>query len=252
MSSKIPWLALGAGAYAAFMIAFFPATIAYRWFAPDDVRLAGVEGSVWSGRAALGSVGDFALHDITWELQPWALLIASLSGQVQTRLADGFLNSEIHAGFGGVSFSNLRATTSLASLSTVLPIRGTRGLASLDFAALELEGGWPVTATGELRLGELAVPPLVTTGTGGIIQLGNYRVSFTDTGGQGLAATFEDQGGPLEVAGSMRLEPDRNYLIEAVLRARPEAQPELTQGLQFMTGEPDASGMRTFSLAGSL
>ena len=246
------WVTLAVGAYVAFTIAFFPASVAYRWFAPDEVRLAGVEGTLWSGQAALGSVGEFGLHDIQWELQPWSLLLARLSGQVQTRFSGGFLDTGIRVGVGGTSFTQLRAATSLATLSNVLPIRGTRGQASVDFAELVLRDGWPVGAVGELRLGEVAVPPLVPAGNGGLIALGNYNVTFSDASGEALAGTFSDQGGPLEVTGSLRLDPNRDYLIEGVVRARADADVALTQGLEFMTGEPDASGMRTFSLAGSL
>ena len=252
MLGKAPWLALGVGAYVAFTIAFFPATVAYRWFAPDEVRLAGVEGTLWSGQAALGSVGELGLHEIEWELYPWSLLLARMSGQVQTRFSGGFLETGIRVGIGGTSFTELRAATSLAALSGVLPIRGTQGQASVNFAELVLRDGWPVGAIGELRLGEVAVPPLVPVGNGGLIQLGNYSINFGDSSGEGLAGTFTDQGGPLEVTGSLRLNPNRDYLIEGVVRARPDADAALTQGLGFMTGEPDASGMRTFSLVGSL
>lgn len=252
MPVKAPWLALGVGTYLAFTIAFFPASVAYRWFAPAELRLAGIEGTLWSGQAALGSVGEFGLHEIEWEVRPWSLLLARVSGQVQTRFSGGFLDTGIRLGLGGTSFTGLRAATSLETLSTVLPIRGTRGQASVDFTELVLRDGWPVGAVGELRLGEVAVPPLAPTGSGGLIQLGNYSVDFGDTSGDGLAGTFTDQGGPLEVTGSLRLNPNRDYLIEGVVRARADADAALTQGLEFMTGEPDAAGMRTFSLAGSL
>ncbi len=252
MPARIPWLALGVGAYVAFAVAFFPASVAYRWFAPSEVRLSGVEGTLWSGQAALGSVGEFGLHEIEWELQPWSLALGRVGGQVQTRFSDGFLTTRVRAGFGGVDFTELRATSSLAALSGVLPIRGTRGQASANFAELVVQDGWPIGAVGELRLGELAVPPLVPVSDTDLIPLGNYSINFADASGQGLVGTFRDQGGPLEVMGSLRLNPNRDYLIEGVVRARPEAVAALTQGLAFMTGEPDSSGMRTFSLAGSL
>ena len=52
------WLVLGVGAYLAFALVLFPADVAYRWLAPDTVRLSGVQGTVWSGRATLGSAGS--------------------------------------------------------------------------------------------------------------------------------------------------------------------------------------------------
>lgn len=250
MPVKLPWAVLGVGAYLAFTAASFPASVAYRWFAPEQVRLAGVEGTLWSGSAALGSVGEFGLNDIQWELSPWTLFIARVAGRVQTRFSGGFVDTGVRVGIGATTFTDLRAAVSLAALGAVLPIGGTQGQASLDFAELMLRDGWPVGAVGNLRLGDVAVPPL--TGGGGLISLGNYNVTFSESAGDGLAGTFSDQGGPLEVAGSLSLSADRAYLIEGVARARPEADAALVQGLELMTGEPNAAGMRTFSLAGSL
>jgi general secretion pathway protein N len=246
------WLTLGAGAYLAFVVALFPAPVAYRWLAPEEVRLAGIEGTLWSGRAALGSVGDFGLHEIEWQLRPWSLLLARASGEFQTRFADGVLSTRVSARLTTVSLRDLRASLRLSALRELLPLGGVRGFASADLAELELEQGWPTSAVGQLLVGELAVPSIVPSGTGALIPMGNYRVTFADASGSGLAGSFEDQGGPLEVAGSLRLNRDREYLIEGVVRARPEAPPELAQALVMMTGEPDASGMRTFSLPGSL
>src|SRR5690606_2720287 len=53
MPNRYAWIALGLGAYIAFTLSSFPATAAYRWFAPETLRMAGIEGTVWSGRAAL-------------------------------------------------------------------------------------------------------------------------------------------------------------------------------------------------------
>ena len=247
---KAPWVALGLLAYIAFTLALFPAPAAHRWFAPAGLQLAGIEGTVWSGRATLGSVGGLGFHDIAWELYPWSVLFANVSGRVQARFAGGFVQTGIRVGPGRTSLTGLRAAAPLATLATVLPIRGTQGQASIEFAEIVLRAGWPVDAVGELRLGAVAVPPLMPVG--GLIELGNYTVSFGATAGEGLAGAFTDAGGPLEVTGSLRLNPNRDYLIEGAVRARPGADAALVQGLEFMTGEPDSAGMRQFSLAGSL
>jgi hypothetical protein len=73
--NKWSWIALGAGAYAAFVVATFPAATAYRWLAPPEVRLASVDGTVWSGTAALGSMPGLPLRDIRWNLSALPLLL---------------------------------------------------------------------------------------------------------------------------------------------------------------------------------
>ena len=252
MPSKFSWIALGAGAYLAFVLTQFPASTAHRWFAPDTLRLAGIEGTLWSGRAALGSVGELGLHEIQWRLQPWSLLFGRVGGQLQTRFANGFLNTEIEATFTRTTLRNLRATTSLSDLRELLPLGGIEGFVSAEFTELRIQDEWPVEAAGEIRLGELAVPPMLSSASGPLISLGNYRVRFVDSPDGVLVGTFEDQGGPLEVSGSVRLSPDRAFVIEGVTRARPEAPVELSRQLEFLPPSPAAPGLRTFALAGSL
>lgn len=251
MPSRFSWIALGLGAYVAFAISMFPAATAYRWFAPDSVRLAGVDGTVWSGSAAIGSSGDIGFHDLEWRLQPWRLLLAQVGGQIQARLADGFLTTNVDAGLTRVAFRDLQVSTSLAGLQDLLPIGGIEGLMSADFSMLRLEDDWPVEAIGEVRVGQLAVPPLMSPG-GSLIELGNFRVQFSASQPPDLVGAFEDQGGPLEVSGVVRVSPNRSYVIEGRARTRSEAPQELRQGLEIMTASPDADGLRAFNISGSL
>ena len=60
--SRWSWLALGVGAYIAFTLATFPAGVALRWFAPQNIAFVGVAGTLWSGSAATCSVEGFTVE----------------------------------------------------------------------------------------------------------------------------------------------------------------------------------------------
>ena len=250
--SKFSWLALGAGAYVAFALSLFPAATAYRWLAPDSLSLVGIQGSIWSGRAELGSAAGVALHDVRWTVRPWPLLIGRLTGEFEARLADGLVSADLVATTRRVQFTELRASTSLPALRGVLPVRGMEGLASVSLSKLQLERGWPIDMVGELRLAQLQVEPLMPTGQPGLIPLGDYAVVFTETSGQGLAASFRDTGGPLEVSGTLMVDLAREYTLDGLIKARADASDALVQGLAIMTAEPDASGRRRLTLTGTL
>jgi hypothetical protein len=64
------WVALGIGAYFAFAVSSFPAGTAYAWFAPAGLQLDGLEGTLWSGRAAAGNVGN-PLRDRSLSVHAW-------------------------------------------------------------------------------------------------------------------------------------------------------------------------------------
>lgn len=252
MQNRLAWLALGLGAYLAFVISLFPAATAYRWFAPPALRLAGITGTIWRGGAALGSVPGLPLSDLRWDLDIWPLFVGRLAGEFEARLADGFVNGRVSASSSRLDFTDLQASTTLLTLRGLLPLNDTQGLISVSLSRLELREGWPVSAIGILRIGQLEVAPLIPTGGPELIALGNYEARFVDNDGQGIRAELGDTGGPLEASGVLSLGLDRTYALEGAVRARVDAPEMLTQGLAIMTGEPDAEGRRPFTLTGSL
>lgn len=243
----VRWIALAMVAYLAFAIALFPADVAHRWFAPGDIRLSGVQGSVWSGGAALGSAGPLGFHNVRWRVRPWSVLLARPEGRVETGLGDGFLQTDVRIGGSDIVLIGLTATCGLPALASVLPIAGIRGQVSFQLAELVLHDGWPAAARGQLRLGQLTVPSLVG---GDPIALGNFNVVLS--GADGLQGTFQDQSGPLEVRGSARLGAAGEYEINGLVRARPEADASLRRAVELLTGDPDDAGMRAFSFGGTL
>ena len=252
MTGRWSWLALGAGAYLAFTLAAFPASTAYEWFAPREMTLTGVQGTLWSGGAASGAVAGLPVQDIRWRVRPWMLLLGRVAASVESRLADGFINTNITVSPGSVRFTDLRGGTSLPALANVLPVRGMRGQASVALSMLEINGGWPSRVIGELRLAGLEVAPLIPSGTRQLLPLGDYIVTFREAPEQGLLASFVDNSGPLEVSGTLGLDATRAYTLDAWIEPRPGAPEQLVEGLKIMTAEPDAEGRRRLTLTGSL
>lgn len=256
-STRLSWVALGCGAYLAFALAQFPAATAYRWFGgfAPGLRLAGITGTVWNGRAALGSVPDLPMQDLGWSLDALPLLIGRASFDFRLRLADGFVNGHLSASPRSLTFSSVQATTTLATLGSMLPLQGARGMISLNLDTLELRNAWPVSAALLLRLRQIEVPPLAPGAAPGLIALGDYELSDVEIGERRLAAKLRDTGGPLEVRGTVALElasprslAEARPSFDGRVRER-EALPDvLREPLDFLTVERDAEGWRTLDL----
>jgi general secretion pathway protein N len=250
--SRWSWLAIGTGLYLAFTLAMFPAGVALRWFAPPDVTFAGVAGTVWSGSAATCSVGGFTLQTVRWRLRPTSLFLGRVSANVEARIPDGFVRGDVTASPSSVRLSDFQAATSLPALERVLPVRGLRGQASVALESLVLEDGWPAAAVGQLKLGKLETLPLIPDGRGAYVPLGDYTVTLVEAPEGQIAATFVDNGGPLEVQGTAKIDKGRNYSIDALVKPRADAPEMLVQGVEIMATEPDAEGRRRLNLTGSL
>jgi len=246
------WIALGAGAYLAFVLAGFPAGAALRWLAPQGVAAAGVDGTLWNGRAATLSVDGFTAEQVRWRVRPAALLLGRLAASAEARVSDGFVSGDVEASPSRVAVRNLRGAASLPSLSAFLPVRGIRGQASVALESLELVDGWPTTVVGEVKVASLEVTPFMPGAGGGLLALGDYTVTFAPAAEREIAALVVDNGGPLEVSGTVKLDAARAYTLDALVKPRAGAAPQLIEGLSIMTAEPDAEGRRRLTLTGSL
>jgi len=253
MPNRYAWIALGLGAYIAFVLSMFPADAAYRWFAPDALRMSGLSGTVWSGRAALASADGLPLRDLRWQLDALPLLIGRANARVQARLADGYVEATVRASFGGRAvLSDVMLQARLAALEPIAPIGDVRGQLRVALDRLELVDGLPASMVGRATLTELTVPTFVPGGRGDPILLGDFALTFDDTGGQGLLARFNDTSGPLAVEGTLTVDRQGRYLLDARAAARRGAPPALVQALELMGGEPGPDGKRPFELSGSL
>jgi hypothetical protein len=252
MRSGIPLFALGLGVYLAVSLATLPAAVAYRWFAPEELSLAVVDGTVWRGSALYGGVSGLPLSNLEWQLHPAALLAGRINVTVQAEFAEGFANAELMLSRNRMLFSQLTASTRLQTFAGLLPLGDVRGQISLRLEQLEFIDNWPVVAIGEARIADLAIPPLVPIAGVSLVSLGNFSAQFAVADQPGIAALLSDQGGPLELTGRLNLAPDRRYVIDSLIRTRPEASRELVQGIEFVTESPNASGQRRFVLEGSL
>jgi general secretion pathway protein N len=204
---------------------------------------------VWSGSAANGTLGGLHVQDLRWHVHPWTLLTGRVGANVEARLADGFVNTGVTASTSRVSFNDLRGATSLATIGGIAPLSGTRGQVTVGLSSLELENGWPARVAGELKLAALELP---NGGSGNFVPLGDYTITFAEAPARSIAAKFVDNGGPLEVAGTLALSAAREYTLDALIKPRSGASRDLVNGLSFMTADPDAEGRRRLTLTGSL
>jgi hypothetical protein len=252
MSSKYSLLALGIGVYLAFALVTFPASIAHRWFSPEGVALAAVDGTIWRGQAAQGGVDGLAFSNLRWRLRPLPLVLGRLDLTAQADLATGFARADVLVTGNRVDLTELSASTDLQTFRELLTLGDVRGQISLRLDHLELVDGWPVSASGQARIADLAVPPLLPISGVTRIPLGNYSLQFAPQNEPGIFAFINDEGGPLEVSGSLRLSTDRSYLIDTMIKERADAIPVLVQGIEALAEPPDAEGRRQLELRGSL
>ena len=227
------------------LISTFPARVAYQWFAPGELKLGGISGSIWRGAAAQGSAGGVYLTNIKWRFRPLGLLTGKLQFATSSNPASGFFDADIALGAGcSFTLSDVAAAVPLSALADAFPLSGIEGDVSLQFEELVIKGGVPVEATGTINIANLVSRYLAPT------PLGDFRAEF-QTADDGILGSVEAVSGVLELAGTIRLTQDRNFKFVGQVAAKPNAPLSITQQLQFL-GTPNSRGQREFRLEGQL
>ncbi len=245
MSSRSRLITLGLLTFIVGVVIFFPARVAYRWFAPPVIKVNGISGSVWSGAAYEASAGDFYLRELSWRFRPLDLATGRLGYAVKAKLASGFVEGNIAIGVSGsVLARDLIGAVQLDSLQNVIGVAGLRGNVSVNFAELRIKDGLPVVADGFLEISGLVVP-LVQRDS-----LGGFRAEFF-TQDSGVMASVEDTDAIIDLAGSLRISSDRSYRFLAQVSAKPETPAPVRQQMQFL-GSANDRGQHELRLEGRL
>lgn len=229
------------------LIVLFPARVAYNQFAPPELAISGIRGSVWRGSADAVETNGIVFRDITWTALPLRLLTGRLLLRVNGAPVEGFVEGDVYVGVGRsitVSADDMRASLPLELFASVLNMPGLGGSASLQFKHLELRDGMPVELDGTLEIANLVVPAINR------ISIGGYRVEFSSQA-DGVSASVEDTDGLLDIAGSLELNDDRSYRLLAQIIAKPGAPAELRRRIERLPAVNDR-GQRELRVEGSL
>lgn len=231
-----------------FVLAFimmFPARAAYSWFAPEAVRLSGLEGSVWSGSAAEASVAGLYFRDLRWRMRPLRLFTGKVAASIEASPSSGFLEADVALGFGGdVTLTNVNGSLPLSAFATIARVPGLAGNTSIQFVELRIRDGLPVAADGTLSVANLVAPMVDAAPIGG------YRAEFF-TEDNAVVASVEDVNGVFDLAGSLTISADRNYQFLGKVAATDNTSDKLRRQLRFL-GSPNDRGQHDIRLEGQL
>jgi len=247
---KLPWrfIALGVVAYLIFLLATLPADRVLSRMQTRGVIASGVTGSIWSGKSGAVQIGRLALGEVEWSVSPWRLFAGKVSVDLHAKRNDGSLQATIAIGLGKrVVVRELRGAQPIAALGGLGLPGGWDGILQLNITELDLENNWPVNLRGAVDARNLSGPASQPT------QIGSFRVEFSEQKSAGeISGVLTSAGdGPFDVTGTLRLLPNRNYVVDANVALRPGAPTTLSGSLQYL-GPPDAQGRRALSMSGTL
>lgn len=249
MKRVVGYTALGVVTYLGFLIATFPAERALNVMRGQmpNVYFQGVSGSVWSGHVNTLQLRDQAFEQFAWRLRLLPLLIGRLQlgfefdGNGRTGEGVAALSAD-----GSVSFKDVDVRLPMADVDQYLGLGplALNGVVELKFESANFEQSRLKAATGTLRWQSAALPGSPP------LELGGFELVLSDNEGV-VKGVLKDTGGPVQLEGTVRLQPDGTYQFNGKIAARPGAAPALTQALALM-GSPGVDGKIPLQYRGQL
>ena len=231
-------LLLGGLTFLLGVIVFFPARVAYEWFAPVAVRVAGIEGTVWRGGAAEARIEGLYLRNLTWAFRPAALFRGRIGFAVAAEPASGFVEGIVGFTAGGtMHLADVTGSMPLELLRESVGSPGLSGGLSLRVENLEVRDGRPVAGQATFQVADVREPRI----DGG--SLGGYRGVVT-TAEQGLVVLYEDTDGVIDVEGRIDLASDGSFRHSARLRPKPATPARIRQFIGSLPPAADGSDWR--------
>lgn len=247
MSRRVLLVAAGIVAFAVFLVALMPATLLMRWL-PAGIAAAGLDGTIWSGRASSVSMHGRSIGPTAWSCRPWRLPFLEWSCRVELRPPGGVVSIALAGDFDGVfEGRELAGRLPIPLLEGFVSPAGWTGWLELDVDRLRVANGRATDAEGRVVVRGLRAP-----GPDGAI-LGDFELLIGKgaVGTGTLTGRLRDLGGPLRVRGTIELTDDRSYLMSGEAAPGPGAGAAIFDTLAYL-GPPDSLGRRAFTVEGSL
>ena len=236
---------LGLIVFLVVMVVTFPARVAYTWFAPAELQLSGIEGSIWNGSAAEGFAAGAYIQNINWQLKPMALMSGNLAYQTSSNLASGSMISEVAVGMSGeLTLSNLTGNLPLDLVHPAFQQNGIRGDISLQFDSVVISNGMPSTVVGSVTIADFFVPDLSTS------TLGDFTADFHSMDGI-VVGSVKGADSVIDVIGTISLNPDRSYAFIGTVAPTSATPASIVNQLVFL-GSANEYGQHDFRFEGQL
>jgi len=193
------------------------------------VKFYGVQGSIWNGQADRVTIqAQPPLNNVQWSLNPLALLLASLSADIEAQIKQQKIVGNINiSASGNISASDVRARLDASYVQSLLamPFGELGGDFNLDIKSLQWSGkGLPV-ASGQIKWKNAKLTMVDS------VDLGHVQLDIKP-GKQGqLLASIKNQNGQLGIEGNASLSDDKRYTVDLNFNPQNNASNNIKQSL---------------------
>lgn len=237
-------------AYLVLLIATVPATLFSRIINDNTpVRIQGVSGSLWNGKALLLTTGNNThLKNTRWSFAPMSLLSGRLAFDIKTELLGNAIKARAGSSFlGHVVVSDLSARIPARDITELarIPLAQLDGTFDIDIENASWQAGEAPLANGRIDWRNAAVTVAETA------RLGNVSIALSESEQDRLQASISNQGGDIKISGGAELLPENRYKLDIRLKPLAGASDNIKQSL-VMFAKKQGNGEYLLQNSGSL
>tara|TARA_B100000035_G_scaffold42126_1_gene31561 strand:+ start:4069 stop:4812 length:744 start_codon:yes stop_codon:yes gene_type:complete len=227
------------------LILQFPAITAINSINKNNLKVNGVNGTIWKGSASEISSNEIYLRQTKWKIAPSELLKGNLTFDISTYPFNGQLKFNLILDL----MNNLRATDIKGNfpndiLEIIAPFLGVSSEIDMNIKSLSLNNKGINQLEGQILLNNLVMKGISNR------VLGSYKIDLFERNGE-IYGSIDDVSGEVDIAATMSLTLSGKYIIDGAVSEKQNTSNQVRTILSFL-GAENENGQRSFRFEGEI
>ena len=227
------------------LILQFPAITVINSINKNNLKVNGVNGTIWKGSASEISSNEIYLRQTKWKIAPSELLKGNLTFDISTYPFNGQLKFNLILDL----MNNLRATDIKGNfpndiLEIIAPFLGVSSEIDMNIKSLSLNNKGINQLEGQVLLNNLVMKGISNR------VLGSYKIDLFERNGE-IYGSIDDVSGEVDIAATMSLTLSGKYIIDGAVSEKQNTSNQVRTILSFL-GTQNEDGQRSFRFEGEI
>ena len=227
------------------LILQFPAITAINSINKNNLKVNGVNGTVWKGSASEISSNEIYLRQTRWRIVPSELLRGNLTFDISTYPYNGQLKFNLILDLmNNLSAMDIKGNFPNDILEIIAPFLGVSSEIDINIKSLSLNNKNINQLEGQILLNNLVMKGISNR------VLGSYKIDLFERNGE-IYGSIDDISGEVDIAAIMSLTLSGKYIIDGAVSEKQNTSNQVRTILSFL-GAENENGQRSFRFEGEI
>jgi len=227
------------------LILQFPAITAINSINKNNLKVNGVNGTIWKGSASEISSNEIYLRQTKWKIAPSELLKGNLTFDISTYPFNGQLKFNLILDLmNNLSATDIKGNFPNDILEIIAPFLGVSSEIDINIKSLSLNNKNINQLEGQILLNNLVMKGISNR------VLGSYKIDLFERNGE-IYGSIDDVSGEVDIAATMSLTLSGKYIIDGAVSEKQNTSNQVRTILSFL-GAQNENGQRSFRFEGEI